>query len=61
MFGNRLESDDTLLIQYAQEGQVAVVRCTISTGDCELATEPVDGFPDSFPAPYVLEEIVGTG
>lgn len=61
VFGNHLESDDTLLIQYAQQGQVAVVRCTISTGDCELATEPVDGSPDSFPAPYVLEEIVGTG
>lgn len=61
IFGNRLETDDTLLVLYSQGGQVAVVRCTISTGACELATEPVDGDAYSFPNPYVLEAVAGLG
>ncbi|HZO69992.1 MAG TPA: hypothetical protein VFB74_33775 [Kribbellaceae bacterium] len=38
-----LEDDDHVLTVDEQDGKSAIVRCTISTGACELATEQRDG------------------
>ncbi len=48
------EDADHLLIRAEQRDQTALVRCTVSTGDCELATPPADGTSDIGGSPYRL-------
>jgi hypothetical protein len=49
------EDDDHLLLQAEQPGQTALVRCTVSTGECELATPVAQGV-STYNPPYLLPE-----
>lgn len=50
------ESADTLLLQVESGGQAALMRLEVTTGEAELATEPVphDGIDDPVRPPYLL-------
>ena len=48
------EDEDHLLIRAEQDGQTALVRCTVPTGECESALPPVDGTSDTTGSPYLL-------
>jgi len=51
------EDEDHLLIRAEQDGQTALVRCTVSTGECELAVPTVDGTSlEGDGSPYLLAE-----
>lgn len=50
------EDADHLLIQAEQGGQTALVRCTVSTGECEAATPPAKGTALENP-PYSLTDV----
>lgn len=48
------EDEDHLLIQAEQDSQTALVRCTVSTGDCELAVPLAAGTSLETGSPYLL-------
>jgi len=50
------EDADHLLIRAEQGGQTALVRCSVSAGDCELATPPAEG-TSLDGSPYLLTDI----
>lgn len=50
----RYEDSDHVLLVAEQDGKSAIVRCTISTGSCELATPVVTGTGDQGTARYQL-------
>lgn len=49
-----VESDDSVLAEVEQAGEHALVRCTVSTGECELATPHADGAGPDEPRRYRL-------
>jgi hypothetical protein len=54
-YGSTFESATTLLVSAEQDGQAALVRCDLTTGECELATELAEvEFPYEGNSPYQL-------
>jgi hypothetical protein len=52
-FSPSWEDNDSVLLTLVQDGQSAIVRCTVGVG-CELATDPKAAIMDSLTEPYHL-------